>query len=119
MATVGTRPQGAADALDTLVRVAGSPIHGLGCFARVPIAQGVHIGRFEGPEVGEDGPYVLWLCDPDGAVVSAREGANALRWLNHSEDPNAELDAFELYAVRAIGAGEEITIDYRGETGTG
>nr|WP_242470281.1 SET domain-containing protein [Allochromatium vinosum] len=35
-----------------------------------------------------------------------------LRWLNHSDDPNAEFDGFELYARRTIAVGSEITIDY-------
>jgi SET domain-containing protein len=39
---------------------------------------------------------------------------NLLRWLNHSDDPNAELDGFDLYARRAIAVDEEITFDYGG-----
>lgn len=100
--------------LDALVVVAESPIHGLGCFARASIAAGLHIGTFEGPEVSEDGPYVLWLYDDQGQLITAREGTNSLRWLNHSDAPNAELDQLDLYATRAISPGEEITIDYRG-----
>jgi len=91
-----------------------SPIHGFGCFARVRFQIGDLIGTYEGPEVQEDGTYVLWVYDADGQVFSARDGRNLLRWLNHSDDPNAEFDAFELYARREIGPGEEITIDYGG-----
>jgi hypothetical protein len=74
------------------------------------------IGTYEGPEVQEDGTYVLWVYDADGQVLSARDGRNLLRWLNHSDDPNAEFDVFELFARRQIEAGEEITIDYTGST---
>lgn len=95
------------------VRKAPSPIHGFGCFAQVSFAAGDHIGTFEGPEVQEDGTHVLWVYDPENGAV-ARRGANLLRWLNHSEDPNAELRAFELHARRPIAPGEEITIDYSG-----
>lgn len=91
-----------------------SPIHGYGCFARFGFQAGDRIGTYEGPEVQEDGTYVLWVYDAEGQVLTARKGRNLLRWLNHSPDPNAEFDVFELYARRAIEPGEEITIDYGG-----
>ena len=93
---------------------ARSEIHGFGCFARVGFDAGDFIGTYEGPEVEEDGTYVLWIYDAAGGVLSARRGSNLLRWLNHSDDPNAEFDRFDLYASRAIAPGEEITIDYAG-----
>jgi hypothetical protein len=77
----------------------------------VSFATGEHIGTFEGPEVQEDGTHVLWVYDPEAGAV-ARRGTNLLRWLNHSEEPNAELHGFDLYARRPIAADEEITIDY-------
>ena len=95
------------------VRKAPSPIHGFGCFALVSFVAGERIGTFDGPEVQEDGTYVLWVFDPECGAV-ARRGTNLLRWLNHSEDPNAEMRAFELHARRPIVPGEEITIDYSG-----
>lgn len=100
--------------LDQRVRKAPSPIHGFGCFARIPFEAGDRIGSYEGREVQEDGTYVLWVYDAEGQALTAREGRNLLRWLNHSTDPNAELDAFELYARRRIEPGDEITIDYSG-----
>jgi SET domain-containing protein len=103
-----------AGRLDQRVRKAPSPIHGFGCFARVAFQAGDRIGTFEGDRVQEDGTYVLWVYDAEGQALSAREGRNLLRWLNHSPDPNAELDAFELYARRQIEPGDEITIDYAG-----
>ena len=54
---------------------------------------------------------MLWVTDARGRV-RGRRGRNALRYLNHSERPNAEFDGFELYARRRIRADEEITIDY-------
>lgn len=96
------------------VRRAPSPIHGFGCFARIAFHAGDLIGTYEGPEVDRDGTYVLWVYDAEGGALCAREGRNLLRWINHSDAPNAEFDAFELYARSAIAAGEEITIDYSG-----
>jgi uncharacterized protein len=93
---------------------APSPIHGCGCFARVALGAGDHIGTFEGEEVGEDGPHVLWVYDAETGAACARRGNNLLRWLNHSARPNAEFEGFDLYARCPIAAGEEITIDYGG-----
>ena len=96
------------------VRKAPSPIHGFGCFARIRFEAGDRIGSYEGREVQEDGTYVLWVYDAEGQALTARDGCNLLRWLNHSTDPNAEFDAFELYARGRIEPGDEITIDYAG-----
>ena len=94
------------------IRKDRSPIHGWGCFARVPFARGDHIGTFEGTEVAANGPHVLWVYDAEGGVLRARRGDNLLHWLNHNADPNAEFDGFDLYARRPIAVGEEISIDY-------
>ncbi len=94
------------------VRVAPSPIHGLGCFAAIPFAPGDWIWTFEGIEVTEDGPHVLWVYDQERLQLIGRRGINPLRWLNHSDTPNAEFEGFELYARLAIAPGDEITIDY-------
>jgi uncharacterized protein len=102
----------AAGTLDRRIQVAPSPIHGQGCFARIGFEPGDYIGTFEGLEVAEDGPHVLWVYDSDRGRLIGRRGTNVLRWLNHSDDPNAEFDGFELYARRAIAVGSEITIDY-------
>lgn len=108
--------RGRHSGLGAIVRKAPSPIHGFGCFSRVEFLPGEHIGSYEGPRVSADGTYVLWVYDAEGRTAIAREGRNLLRWLNHSADPNAEFDAFELYARRRIEPGEEITIDYAGAT---
>lgn len=91
--------------------VGDSPIHGRGLFASAPIRRGDYIGTFKGPDTDTDGAYVLWLTDEDGNHYG-RRGMNALRYLNHSDDPNAEFDNYDLYATRDIEPGEEITIDY-------
>jgi uncharacterized protein len=104
----------ASDPLRVRLYRAVSPIHGQGCFAKISFERGDHIGTYQGPEVEKDGTYVLWIYDSEGNVLAGREGRNLLRWLNHSEHPNAEFDGFDLYARRTIAADEEITFDYRG-----
>ena len=99
--------------LRDLVYVAPSPIHGKGLYARARIAKGAHIGDYQGPEAKRNGSHVLWVYAEDGTAVG-RRGMNALRYLNHSPEPLAEFDGFELYALRTIEPDEEITIDYNG-----
>lgn len=73
---------------------------------------GDFIGTYEGPEVEEDGTYVLWVYDADRDRLSARRATNLLRWVNHSDQPNAEFDGFDLYAKQLIVFNEEITCNY-------
>ena len=47
-----------------------------------------------------------------GADWTGYEGRNEMRFMNHSDDPNAEMDGLYCYAVRDIALGCEITIDY-------
>ena len=54
---------------------------------------------------------MLWLRDDDGS----EEGIvveNELRFLNHSRQPNAEIEGLDLYALRNIQPGAEILIHY-------
>ncbi len=96
--------------LRDLVRVGPSPIHGRGLFARQKIEPDMLIGEYEGPETRRDSKYVLWV--EDGEETTARRGVGPLKYLNHSKEPNAYFDGFELYALVEIAAGEEITFDY-------
>jgi SET domain-containing protein len=91
--------------------IAPSDIHGKGLFAKVGIEQGAFIGTYKGPEAKRNGSHVLWVYDDDGEVIG-RRGLNKLRYLNHCDSPNAEFDGFDLYTLREIDAGEEITINY-------
>lgn len=93
------------------VRAAASARHGRGLFARRRFRPGAWIGRFEGRPTTRDGLHVLWLLDEQGE----EEGllvTNAMRFLNHSSDPNAELDGIDVYAIRNIQPGAEILIHY-------
>mgnify|MGYP001805926547 CR=1 FL=1 len=106
------KPSRHSNALQQRVYTAPSPIHGLGCFARINFIAGELIGIFEGVEVNEDGAHVLWFYNTETQVLIRRNGTNLLRWLNHGELPNAIFDGFELYALSDIAADDEITIDY-------
>lgn len=88
-----------------------SGIHGKGLFSQVEIENGAYLGRYNGPRVKENGMHVLWVEDDDGEWVGY-DGKNILRYLNHCNEPNAEFDGRDLYAICDIKPGEEITFDY-------
>ncbi len=88
-----------------------SPIHGKGLFARKRIEPDTYLGTYDGPETEENGTYVLWVEEEKDYWVG-RDGKNLLRYLNHSEEPCAEFDGFDLYAIKPIEPGQEVTINY-------
>lgn len=94
-----------------LVFVAHSTIHGQGLFAAHHLTTGQLIGCYEGPIVEDDGIYVLWI-EEDSDQWVGYEGVNTMRFMNHSDDPNAEMHGLDCYALADIPAGQEITIDY-------
>lgn len=100
--------------LSELFYVADSGIHGKGLFSKVALKKGRHLGTYKGPErtdIDNSGPHVLWVENEDGSW-SGRDGRNILRYLNHCESPCAEFDGFDLYALRDIAPGMELTIHY-------
>ncbi|HUN93566.1 MAG TPA: SET domain-containing protein-lysine N-methyltransferase [Burkholderiaceae bacterium] len=106
------------------VRVAPSAIDGQGLFAAERIAAR--------RKIGELGGRVIRIASAARRVAAAKRIAlvelderDALdasashlptRYINHSCDPNAYMRVIgvhvEFYALRAIGVGEEITVDY-------
>ncbi|MBX9606728.1 MAG: SET domain-containing protein [Gammaproteobacteria bacterium] len=103
--------------------------HGLGLFARAPIARGTPIWRFT-PHFDLDLPVALLDAQPALAqqalrhygYIDARLGrfilcADDYRFVNHDATPNIESD-FTVdehgvdRAARDIAAGEELTVDY-------
>ncbi len=93
------------------VRIGRSPIHGKGLFAQKRFRRGAYIATFEGVPTAEDGMHVLWIVDDEG-LEQGIEGRNALRFLNHSSDPNAEFIGADLFALRNIQPGAELTFHY-------
>ncbi|MEM9563518.1 MAG: SET domain-containing protein [Actinomycetota bacterium] len=103
-----TEPQPAPPSIEPgLVRVEPSPIHGLGLFVCEPLAADTVVGRLEGVLTDEDGMHVLWLSDE-----LAIELTNDLRYVNHSDDPNAALTELGLVTLHPVEPGEELTHDY-------
>ena len=93
-----------------------SDIHGKGLFALKRLRPGQYIGTYHGPMVKRNGTYVLWVEDEPGTWLKC-DGKNILRYLNHNSNPNAEFDGFDLYALRNIQPGQEITFDYGEDPG--
>jgi len=100
------------DRISERVYVARSSIHGLGLFAARTLAAGQLIGVYEGPQVEEDGVYVLWIEDETGKIWTGYDGKNEMRFLNHADQPNAEMDGLYCYSLHRIARDAEITIDY-------
>lgn len=98
-----------------LVYVATSSVHGHGLFASKPIARGDYIGSYAGSETDTDGMHVLWLYDEETEQWEGIDGDNEMRFLNHSDEPNADFWNTDLYALRDIQVNEEITFDYHWE----
>ena len=97
--------------MDERIVVKKSPIHGLGLFANKRIRSGAIIGRIEGRLANKNGPHVLWITEKVGIEV-----LNDLRYINHSDEPNAcYYDDATVVALRTIQPGEEITHDYEGD----
>ena len=94
--------------------VEDSAIHGRGLFARTEIEKGEYLGEYDGPHIEseeDNDSHLLWAEMEDGRWIG-RDGKNILRYLNHSAQPCCEFEGFELYAIRNIEPGEELTIDY-------
>jgi len=98
--------------LDQLIVVKDSTVHGKGVFCRIPIPKGTYIGTYESELSEVDGTYVLWI-EQDNGDETGWDGTNDLRFLNHSYEPNAELDGLDLFSLRDLVPGEEIYIDYQ------
>jgi len=92
--------------------VGSSPIHGRGLFARRAIEPDQYIGTYRGRRTQNNGMHVLWIWSDKRERWEGIDGDNEMRFLNHSGDPNADWWGTELYAIRAIAEGEEITFDY-------
>jgi SET domain-containing protein len=104
-----------------------SAIDGLGAFAAEPIPARRKIGEIRGESIdvakarrraARTGRIMIVELSAQRAIDFSRS-ADPMRYTNHSCAPNARLDIrngrVEFYALRAIAAGEELTVDY-GET---
>jgi SET domain-containing protein len=99
-----------------------SRIHSAGVFTTTPLRKGTRIVEYAGPRItpqeadrlydGAPRTYLYGL--EDGETIIDGEGLGA--YLNHSCDPNCEIDEIKkrawIFALRDIAAGEELLWDY-------
>ena len=109
------------------VSVAPSRIDGTGAFAAEAIPAKRKIGEIRGETISVHEAWerakklerIMIVEVNERRAVDASRSADPLRFTNHSCSPNAVLrirqGRIEIYAMRAIALGEEITCDY-GET---
>lgn len=109
------------------VVVRRSSVHGKGVFAMHALAAGERVLEYKGEitswrnavrrhrREGVEGHTFLFGLS-DGTVIDGSRGGNSARWLNHACAPNCETVEEEgrifVHALRIIGAGEELFIDY-------
>jgi len=110
--------------LSVAVAVRRSRIDGYGVFAAEPIAAGARIGALTGEAITvaegrrrASGRQRIMLVELSASrAIDATRSDDALRFTNHSCRPNAlirvEQGSIEFLALRAIAAGEEITVAY-------
>lgn len=99
----------------TKFRIGESPIHGRGVFAKSSIRKGSRIMSAPALVIEKDpGELIDYVFEWDDGKIAVALGAISL--CNHSRTPNAEVqtteDEFHLMALRTIGVGEEILINY-------
>jgi SET domain-containing protein len=100
------------------VVVRDSPIHGRGVFAARRIEAGEVV--IEGCRTRLTDDEVRGLPPEERPFVSVADGQSILmqppsRFVNHSCNPNARGSEYRDVAVRAIEAGDEVTVDYADE----
>ncbi|MEY4748558.1 MAG: hypothetical protein RIQ60_772 [Pseudomonadota bacterium] len=104
-----------------------SAIDGLGAFAAEPIPAYKKIGEIRGESISVKEAHrrvrgvarIMMVEISERRAIDASASTDPLRYTNHSCTPNTVLrirqGRVELYAMRAIQLGEELTADY-GET---
>lgn len=106
------------------IEIRASTIDGHGAFAAEPIPARRKIGEIRGEPVtvkearrrAKTQRRIMIVEVSARMAIDASASADALRFANHSCRPNAVLrinqGRVELYALRPLAAGEEITLDY-------
>jgi len=109
------------------VRVARSRIDGFGVFASEPVPARRKIGEIRGESISlaearrrAAGLERIMIVEISSRkAIDASRSSDPMRFTNHSCLPNARLliraGRIEFYALREIGIGEELTVNY-GET---
>ena len=103
--------------------VGPSRFAGRGLFAGTRIPARAKIGEYEGEKISlaearrrARGRKVVAIVELDRFALDAKGMRHGFRWINHSCEPNTYFrctpDRAEVYALRSIRAGEELTCDY-------
>ena len=103
--------------------VGPSGFAGRGLFAGTDIAARAKIGEYEGERIGlaearrrARGRRIVAIVELERFALDAKGMRRGFRYINHSCDPNTFFrctpERAEVYARRAIRAGEELTCDY-------
>lgn len=103
--------------------VGPSRFSGRGLFAGTDIAARAKIGEYEGEVIGlgqarrrAKGRKIVAIVELERFALDAKGMRRGFRYINHSCDPNTffrcTTERAEVYAMRNIRAGEELTCDY-------
>lgn len=103
--------------------VAPSALVGKGLFAGTRIPARAKIGEFEGEAIGlrearrrARGRRIVAIVELERHALDATRSRRGFRFINHSCAPNTFFrctpERAEIYALRAIRPGEELTVDY-------
>ena len=103
--------------------VAKSRIVGRGLFAGSRIRARAKIGEFEGEVIGlrearrrAKGRRIVAIVELERHALDATRSRRGFRFINHSCEPNTFFrctpERAEVYALRDIRRGEELTVDY-------
>jgi SET domain-containing protein len=106
------------------VEVRPSAIDGNGAFAAEAIPQRLKIGEIRGESISVQqariratrSERIMIVELSDRKAIDFTKSGDAMRYTNHSCQPNARLSIrngrVEFYALKAIAAGDEITVNY-------
>lgn len=105
------------------LRVKPSGIVGKGLFTPKAIGRRAKIGEFEGEVIGlrearrrAKGRAIIAIVELERHALDATRSPRGFRFINHSCEPNTFFRCTptraEVYALRDIAAGEELTVDY-------
>jgi SET domain-containing protein len=102
--------------------IRSSAIHAAGCYTTTPVRKGARVAEYTGPRISKEAADAMYQDSPItylfglGGGTTVIDGHGAAMFINHSCDPNCETDEVDgriwIKALRAIGAGEELTYDY-------
>jgi len=105
------------------LEVRPSRIVGQGLFAGTPIPRRAKVGEFEGEVIGlrearrrAKGQRIIAIVELERHALDATRMKHGFRFINHSCEPNTFFritpERAEIYALRDIARGEELTVDY-------